>query len=94
MAETFMALQSGPHGFEQRVCIKIIREDCKALPKFVEAFIAGMEKSGHRYGSTIELTDAEARDIAEEGLDEMRKADQVHGRDFPLAPMNREADDG
>jgi hypothetical protein len=63
-------------------------------PEVVEAFIAGMEKSGHRYGSTIELTDAEARDIAEEGLDEMRKADQVHGRDFPLAPMNREADDG
>jgi HD-GYP domain-containing protein (c-di-GMP phosphodiesterase class II) len=63
-------------------------------PEVVEAFIAGMEKSGHRYGSTIELTDAEARIIAEEGLDEMRKADQVHGRDFPLAPMGKEADGG
>jgi hypothetical protein len=63
-------------------------------PEVVEAFIAGMENSGHRYGSTIELTDSEARIIAQEGLDEMRKADQVHGRDFPLAPMGREANDG
>jgi putative nucleotidyltransferase with HDIG domain len=63
-------------------------------PEVVEAFIAGMEKSGHSYGSTIELTDSEARVIAEEGLDEMRKADQVHGRDFPLAPMRKGASDG
>ena len=63
-------------------------------PEVVEAFIAGMENSGHSYGSTIELTDSEARIIAEEGLDEMRKADQVHGRDFPLAPMRNGASDG
>jgi putative nucleotidyltransferase with HDIG domain len=63
-------------------------------PEVVEAFIAGMENSGHRYGSTIELTDSEARIIAQEGLDEMRKTDQVHGRDFPLAPMSKEAGDG
>ncbi|MGB5168703.1 MAG: HD domain-containing phosphohydrolase, partial [Acidimicrobiia bacterium] len=63
-------------------------------PEVVEAFIAGMEKSGHSYGSTIELTDSEARSIAEEGLDEMRKADQVHGRDFPLAPMRKGIKDG
>jgi len=53
-----------------------------------------MEKSGNSYGSTIELTDDEARSIAEEGLDAMRKADQVHGRDFPLAPMGEGASDG
>ncbi len=52
-------------------------------PEVVEAFIVAMEKSGNNYGSTIELTDDEARSIAEEGLDTMRKADQVHGRDFP-----------
>ena len=63
-------------------------------PEVVEAFIAAMEKSGHSYGSTIELTDSEARSLAEEGLDEMRKADQVHGRDFPLAPMRRGVNDG
>ncbi|MGB5187693.1 MAG: HD domain-containing phosphohydrolase, partial [Acidimicrobiia bacterium] len=63
-------------------------------PEVVEAFIAGMENSGHSYGSTIELTDSEARSIAEEGLDEMRKADQVHGRDFPLAPMRKGIKDG
>jgi hypothetical protein len=63
-------------------------------PEVVEAFIAGMEGSGRSYGSTIELTDAEARSIAEEGLDEMRKADQVHGRDFPLAPLNDGVNDG
>jgi hypothetical protein len=63
-------------------------------PEVVEAFIAGMEQSGNSYGSTIELTDEEARSIAEEGLDEMRKADQVHGRDFPLAPLNGGRSDG
>ena len=63
-------------------------------PEVVEAFVAGMEGLGHSYGSNIELTDAEARSIAEEGIDEMRKADQVHGRDFPLAPMSEGADDG
>lgn len=63
-------------------------------PEVVEAFITAMEKSGNSYGSTIELTDQEARSIAEEGLDEMRKADQVHGRDFPLAPMGEVAADG
>ena len=63
-------------------------------PEVVEAFIAGMERSGNSYGSTIELTDEEARSIAEEGLDEMRKADQVHGRDFPLAPLNGSWPDG
>ena len=63
-------------------------------PEVVEAFIAAMEKSGNSYGSTIELTDDEARSIAEEGLDAMRKADQVHGRDFPLAPMGEGTSDG
>ena len=63
-------------------------------PEVVEAFIAAMENSGHSYGSTIELTDSEARSLAEEGLDEMRKADQVHGRDFPLAPIRRGVNDG
>ena len=63
-------------------------------PEVIEAFIEGMEGSGHRYGSKIELTDDEARDIAEEGLDEIRKADQIHGRDFPLAPIVKEADNG
>ncbi|MCJ7780143.1 MAG: HD-GYP domain-containing protein [Acidimicrobiia bacterium] len=63
-------------------------------PAVVEAFIEGMENSGHRYGSKVELTDEEARVIAEEGLDEMRKADQVHGRDFPLAPIAKDADNG
>ncbi len=63
-------------------------------PDVVEAFIEGMENSGHRYGSKVELTDEEARDIAEEGLDEIRNADQVHGRDFPLAPIAKDADNG
>ena len=63
-------------------------------PEVVEAFIEGMESSGHRYGSTIELTDDEARDIAEEGLDAIRNADQIHGRDFPLAPIAKDVDDG
>ncbi|MEA3501589.1 MAG: HD-GYP domain-containing protein [Actinomycetota bacterium] len=63
-------------------------------PEVVEAFIAGMESSGHRYGSKIELTDEEARDIAREGLDEMRGADQIHGRNFPLAPIAKDADNG
>ena len=63
-------------------------------PEVVEAFVAGMERTGNSYGSTIELTDDEARTIAEEGLDEMRKADQVHGRDFPLAPLTKGRADG
>ncbi len=60
-------------------------------PEVVEAFIEGMENSGHRYGSKIELTDDEARDIAEEGLEAIRNADQIHGRDFPLAPIAKDA---
>jgi len=63
-------------------------------PEVVEAFIEGMETSGHRYGSKIELTDDEARDIAEEGLEAIRNADQIHGRDFPLAPIAEDVDDG
>ncbi len=63
-------------------------------PEVVEAFIEGMENSGHRYGSKIELTDEEARDIAEEGLEAIRAADQIHGRDFPLAPIAKDADNG
>jgi len=63
-------------------------------PEVVEAFIEGMENSGHRYGSKVELTDTEARDLASEGLEEIRKADQVHGRDFPLAPIPEDADNG
>jgi hypothetical protein len=63
-------------------------------PEVVEAFISGMEDSGHSYGSAVELTDLEARKIAEEGLEEIRKADQIHGRDFPLAPMSEGAADG
>ena len=62
-------------------------------PEVVEAFISGMENSGHSYGSAVELTDLEARKIAEEGLEEIRKADQIHGRDFPLAPMSEGAAD-
>jgi len=62
-------------------------------PEVVEAFISGMENSGHSYGSAVELTDLEARQIAEEGLEEIRKADQIHGRDFPLAPMSEGAAD-
>jgi hypothetical protein len=53
-----------------------------------------MESSGLRYGSKVELTDDEARDIAEEGLDAIRNADQIHGRDFPLSPIVKETDDG
>ncbi len=63
-------------------------------PEVVEAFIAGMESSGHRYGSSVELTEEEARHIAEEGLDQIRHADQVHGRNFPLAPTSKETPDG
>jgi putative nucleotidyltransferase with HDIG domain len=63
-------------------------------PEVVEAFITAMDRSGSSYGSTIELTDEEARSIAEEGLDEIRKADQIHGRYFPLAPMREERSDG
>ncbi|MEA3509828.1 MAG: HD domain-containing protein [Actinomycetota bacterium] len=63
-------------------------------PEVVEAFIDGMEGSGHRYGSKIELTDDEARHMAAEGLDEIRKADQIHGRNFPLSPIVEEADSG
>jgi HD-GYP domain-containing protein (c-di-GMP phosphodiesterase class II) len=63
-------------------------------PEVVEAFIKGMESSGHRYGSKVELTDDEARDLAAEGLEEIRKADQIHGRDFPLAPIREDADNG
>lgn len=63
-------------------------------PEVVEAFIAGMENSGHRYGSSVELTEEEARYLAEEGLDQIRNADQVHGRNFPLAPMSKETPDG
>ncbi len=59
MAETFLALQSGPHGFEQRVCIKIIREDCKALPKFVEAFIAEATIAASlRHSNIVSVIDA------------------------------------
>jgi len=63
-------------------------------PEVVEAFIEGMENSGHRYGSSVELTEEEARYIAEEGLDQIRNADQVHGRNFPLAPTSKETPDG
>ena len=55
-------------------------------PDVVEAFIAALNHSGERYGSQVELTDEEARRRAEEGLPEIRDADQVHGRHFPVAP--------
>jgi putative nucleotidyltransferase with HDIG domain len=55
-------------------------------PDVVEAFIVVMDRSGERYGSQVELTDEEARRRAEEGLPEIRDADQVHGRHFPVAP--------
>jgi len=63
-------------------------------PEVVEAFIDGMENSGLRYGSKVELTEDEARRIAEEGLDQIRQADQVHGRNFPVAPMGEGISDG
>ena len=59
MAETFLALQSGPHGFEQRVCIKIVRENCKALSKFVEAFIAEATIAASlRHSNIVSVIDA------------------------------------
>jgi len=63
-------------------------------PDVVEAFITGMENSGLRYGSKVELTENEARHIAEEGLDQIRNADQVHGRHYPVAPMGEGVDHG
>lgn len=56
-------------------------------PAVVEAFIGALERSGERYGSPVELTEAEARRRAEEAVHEIRDADQVHGRFFPVAPM-------
>jgi len=55
-------------------------------PEVVAAFERALLRSGERYGSPRELTDEEARRLAEEGLDVMRQADQVHGRHFPVAP--------
>ncbi len=61
-------------------------------PEVVEAFIAAVERSGRNFGSVLELTEEQARKIAEEGIAAMREADQVHGRDFPLAPLPEERD--
>lgn len=58
-------------------------------PEVVEAFIVAIERSGRNFGSVLELTDEEARRMAEEGVAAMREADQVHGRDFPVAPLDR-----
>lgn len=56
-------------------------------PAVVEAFIGALTRSGERYGSPVELTEDEARRRAEDAVHEIRDADQVHGRYFPVAPM-------
>jgi putative nucleotidyltransferase with HDIG domain len=56
-------------------------------PAVVEAFIDALAKSGERYGSPVEITEDEARRRAEETVHDIRDADQVHGRFFPVAPM-------
>ncbi|MEN8235183.1 MAG: HD domain-containing phosphohydrolase [Actinomycetota bacterium] len=63
-------------------------------PEVVEAFIDGMEGSGHRYGSKVELTDDQARTIAERGVDEIRSADQAHERDSRVASSGTGNADG
>jgi len=60
-------------------------------PEVVEAFVVAVERSGRNFGSVVELTDEEARRIAEEGIQAMRDADQIHGKDFPVAPSRSEA---
>jgi len=61
-------------------------------PEVVEGFIVALTRSGERYGSTVELTDDEARRQAEAGVPEIRDADQVHGRHFPVAPLDSETE--
>ena len=39
MAETFVAVQRGPEGFEQRVCLKRILPAFAGDPDFVEMFL-------------------------------------------------------
>ncbi|MEA2022765.1 MAG: HD-GYP domain-containing protein [Actinomycetota bacterium] len=63
-------------------------------PEVVEAFVEAMEDSGRSYGSKIERTDDEARDIAEEGLDEILETDQTLDRGLPPAPVPEGVDNG
>lgn len=61
-------------------------------PEVVEAFITALEKSGERYGSPVEISEEEARRRAEQGVAEIREADQVHGRNFPVAYLPSEGE--
>ncbi|MEN8113075.1 MAG: HD-GYP domain-containing protein [Actinomycetota bacterium] len=54
-------------------------------PEVVEAFIDGMENTGHRYGSKVELTDGQARQIAEDGVDQTRSEMRDRERTSPTA---------
>ena len=58
-------------------------------PEVVEAFIAAMEQSGHRYGSKVELTDDQARHIAEQGVDAERRPD-ARREETPKVPSATE----
>jgi eukaryotic-like serine/threonine-protein kinase len=63
MAETFLANQSGPYGFEQRVCIKLIREDCRNRPKFVEMFFQEATIAASlRHSNIVSVIDASQED--------------------------------
>jgi len=63
-------------------------------PGVVEAFIEGMEASGQRFGSDVERTEDEARQLAEEGLGATTETDRVHGPDYPFARSERGLFDG
>ncbi len=63
MAETFLANQSGPYGFEQRVCIKLIRDEYKNHPKFVEMFFhEATIAASLRHSNIVSVIDASQRD--------------------------------
>ncbi|MBN1654226.1 MAG: serine/threonine protein kinase [Deltaproteobacteria bacterium] len=63
MAETFLAIQSGPYGFEQRVCIKLIREDCKGHRKFVEMFFhEATIAASLRHSNIVSVIDSSQKD--------------------------------
>lgn len=63
MAETFLANQSGPYGFEQRVCIKLIREEFKNNPKLVEMFFQEATIAASlRHSNIVSVIDASQQD--------------------------------
>jgi len=63
MAETFLANQSGPYGFEQRVCVKLIRDDYKNHPKFVEMFFKEATIAASlRHSNIVSVIDASQKD--------------------------------